>query len=245
MIVNMMKKFSSLSCLLLTLVVALLTSACASVSTMQTPGVVPEGEVRWAISSSATGGEGDVHASADPNFEASVRYGAAENFDLGLKINFAGAGVGLKYQFVRGDFDLALGLEAAYQYVRTSGTDTPASHVVVAQIPLLMEYHFNPYVGLAFGPKILGLYNAEIDNKTTTDDGNGNEITIETNRSDIWGNERSGLYVGLMLGLPLRLTEGIWFMPEINVYANAYDKAENSFSNALWQASVSVFFGGL
>lgn len=240
-----MKTLKLLQYSFIALSAALLATSCASVSTMQTPGVVPQGEVRWAISSSAAGADGDVQASADPNFEASVRYGAAENFDLGLKLNFAGAGVGIKYQFVRGDFDLALGLEAAYQYVRTSGTDKPASHVVVAQIPLLMEYHFNPYVGLAFGPKILGLYNSEIDNKSTTTDEGGNEVTIETKRTDIWGNERSGLYVGLMVGLPLRLTEGIWFMPEINVYANAYDKAKDSFTNALWQASVSVFFGGL
>lgn len=231
--------------LFIALIIALFATACASVSTMQTPGVVPQGEVRWAISSSAAGADGDVQASADPNFEASVRYGAAENLDMGLKINFAGAALGVKYQFLKGDFDLALGLEAGYQYVRTSGTDKPASHVVVGQIPLLMEYHFNPYVGLAFGPKILGLYNAEIDNEQKTTDADGNEITLKTNRADIWGNERSGLYVGLMVGLPLRLTEGIWFMPEINVYANAYDKAKDSFTNALWQASVSVFFGGL
>lgn len=229
-----MKKLNATPFCLFALIFAMLATSCASVSTMQTPGVVPEGEVRWAISSSGAGGNGDVAASADPNFEASVRYGAAENFDIGLKINFLGAQAGLKYQFLNGDFDLALGLEAGYQWVRTSGTETPSSHVVSVQVPLLMEYHFNPYVGLAFGPKFLGLINFAAED---ADDG--------LERNDIWSEDRSGFYVGFMMGLPLRLTDGVWFMPEINIYTNAYDKAEDSFSNALWQASVSVFFGGL
>lgn len=197
--------------------------SCASVSTMQTPGVVPEGEFRWALSTSGAGGSGDVKASVDPNIEAALRYGVAENVDIGLKINFLGAQLGAKYQFLKGDFDLALGFEMGYQWVRTSGNTDPSSHILSFQLPLLMEYHFNPYVGLAFGPKVLGIYVAKTDD-----------------REDIWGN--SGLYLGLMLGLPLRLTKGIWFMPEINVYAPAYDEDKNSFNNVLWQASVSVFF---
>jgi hypothetical protein len=220
-----MKHTHALSFLFFILLALGLTS-CASVSTMQTAGVVPEGEIRWAIASTGTGGDGDTQPSADPNFEAAIRYGAAENLDIGLKINFLGAQVGAKYQFLRGDFDLSLGLEAGYQWVRSNGMDDPSSHVLAFQLPLLMEYHFNPYVGLAFGPKLLGIYVAETDE-----------------RADIWNN--SGFYVGLMLGLPLRLTDGVWFQPEFNVYTNAYDEAENSFSNVLWQAGVSVFFGGL
>ena len=206
---------------------AFLTS-CASVSTMQTAGTVPEGEVRWAIASTGTGGNGETKASADPNFEAAVRYGATENFDIGLKVNFLGAQIGAKYQFLRGEFDLSLGLEAGYQWVRTNGTESPSTHVVEFHLPLLMEYHFNPYVGLAFGPKFMGLLMYDQDP-----------------REDIWQNDNSGLYVGLMIGLPLRLTDGIWFQPEFNIYGNAYDKAGNSFSNCIWQAGVAVFFGGL
>lgn len=207
---------------------ALALTSCASVSTMQTAAVVPEGEVRWAIASTGTGADGDAKAMADPNFEASVRYGFAENWDLGAKINFAGAQVGVKYQPVHGEFDLGIGLEAGYQYVRTDGLDNPSSHVVQLQLPILMEYHFNPYVGLSFGPKFLGVIAVD----------SGDRV-----ENDMWGY--SGLYVGWMFGLPLRLTEGIWFMPEINIYANAYDERENSFSTVLWQAGVSVFFGGL
>ena len=201
-------------------------ASCASVSTMQTAGVVPEGEVRWAIASTGTGSDGDTQAMEDPNFEAAMRYGFAENWDFGVKINFLGAQLGVKYQPVKGDFDLGIGLEAGYQWVRSNGLDNPSSHLIQFQLPILMEYHFNPYVGLSFGPKFLGLLVAETDE-----------------RADIWAD--SGFYVGLMIGLPLRLTDGIWFQPEFNVYANAYDEAENSFSTVLWQAGVSVFFGGL
>ena len=201
-------------------------ASCASVSTMQTAGVVPEGEVRWAIASTGTGSDGDTQAMADPNFEAARRDGFAENWDFGVKINFLGAQLGVKYQPVKGDFDLGIGLEAGYQWVRSNGLDNPSSHLIQFQLPILMEYHFNPYVGLSFGPKFLGLLVAETDE-----------------RADIWAD--SGFYVGLMIGLPLRLTDGIWFQPEFNVYANAYDEAENSFSTVLWQAGVSVFFGGL
>ncbi len=211
---------------------AVVFSGCASVTTMQTAGVVPEGEVRWAIAATGTGGEGDTVPSADPNFEAAVRYGVAENFDIGLKINFLGAQFGAKYQFLRGDFDLSLGLEAGYQWVRTSGMDDPSSHLIELQLPLLMEYHFNPYVGLSFGPKLLGIADVHTDD-----------------RSDVW--DYSGLYVGLMIGLPLRLTDGIWFQPEFNIFSNAYakskltDKDRDCFSAVIWQAGVSVFFGGL
>ncbi len=239
-------RYTALICLFS--LIALMASACASVSSMQTPGVVPQGEVRWAISSSGAGGAGNntesdspskISTSADPNFEASVRYGAAENFDIGLKINFAGAQISGKYQFMKGDFDLALGLEAGYQYIRTNGTDTPDTHVIELQVPLLMEYHFNPYVGLAFGPKFLGIYAIDSDNSAVYKSGcDSNDC-----RDDIWGI--SGLYTGIMIGMPLRLTEGIWFMPEINVYGNAYDSNEDSFTHVLWQAGVSVFFGGL
>lgn len=201
-------------------------TSCASVSTMQTAAVVPEGEIRWAIASTGTGADGDTQPMADPNFEASMRYGFAQDWDFGIKIDLLGAQLGVKYQPVSGIFDLGIGLEVGYQWVRTNGLDDPSSHVLAFQLPILMEYHFNPYVGLAFGPKFLGLYVPESDD-----------------RADMW--EYSGLYVGLMLGLPLRLTEGIWFMPEINIYANAYDEKENSFSTVLWQAGVSVFFGGL
>lgn len=205
---------------------ALALTSCASVSTMQTAAVVPEGEIRWAIASTGTGTDGDTQAMADPNFEASMRYGFAPNWDFGVKIDLLGAQLGVKYQPVAGDFDLGIGLELGYQWVRTNGLDDPSSHVLSAQLPILMEYHFNPYVGLAFGPKILGIYVPDSDK-----------------RADLWGY--SGLYVGLMVGLPLRLTEGIWFQPEINLYANAYDENKNSFSAVLWQAGVSVFFGGL
>ena len=213
--------------LLLVLACAMFTS-CASVSTMQTAGTVPEGEIRWAIASTGTGGSGETKASADPNFEAAVRYGAAENLDIGLKVNFLGAQAGVKYQFLRGDFDLSLGFEAGYQWVRTNGTEKPSTHVIELHLPLLMEYHFNPYVGLMFGPKLLGLVRFDQDA-----------------REDIWQKDNSGLYVGLALGLPLRLTDGIWFQPEFNIYGNAYDKAGNTFNNCIWQAGVSVFFGGL
>ena len=222
--------------LLLFLAAAGLTS-CASLSTMQTAGVVPEGEVRWAIASTGTGGEGDTKPVADPNFEASVRYGVSENVDIGLKIDFLGAQIGAKYQFARGEFDAAIGIEAGYQWVRNAGTDDPSSHVLQVQVPVLMEYHFNPYVGLGFGPKVLGIFVPKTDE-----------------RADIWAD--SGLYVGWMFGLPLRLTEGVWFQPEFNIYTNAYSKSRINdkwstdrhreyISTVAWQAGVSVFFGGL
>lgn len=220
-----MSKNKLLSLFFLLLSAFALTS-CASVSTMQTAAVVPEGEIRWAIASTGTGSDGDTLAMADPNFEASMRYGFAQDWDLGLKIDLLGAQFGIKYQPVAGEFDLGIGLELGYQWVRTNGLDDPSAHVLSAQLPILMEYHFNPYVGLAFGPKILGIYVPESDS-----------------RGDMWGY--SGLYTGIMVGLPLRLTDGIWFQPEINVYANAYDERENSFSTVLWHAGVSVFFGGL
>ena len=217
---------NTLISLLFLLLSAFALSSCASVSTMQTAAVVPEGEIRWAIASTGTGSDGDTQAMADPNFEASMRYGFAKHWDFGVKIDLLGAQLGVKYQPLAGDFDLGIGLEIGYQWVRTNGLDVPSAHVLSAQLPILMEYHFNPYVGLAFGPKFLGIYVPESDTPP-----------------DIWGY--SGLYVGLMLGLPLRLTDGIWFQPEINIYANAYDERENSFSTVLWQAGVSVFFGGL
>jgi len=221
---NMMRSYPIF--LLLSLIAALMSVSCASVSTMQTPGVVPQGEVRWAMSVSGAGGDGGVASSADPNFEAAVRYGLADSVDVGLKLSLLGAQVGAKYQFLQGDFDLAIGLEAGYQWIRISRDEPINSHVLAFQLPLMMEYHFNPYVGLAFGPKLLGVYVAKTDE-----------------RADIWG--RSGFYAGLFVGLPLRLTEGIWFMPEVNIFSNVYDEAKKSFSNVLWQASVSVFFGGL
>ena len=225
-----MKKHQALSIFLMFLL-ALMFNACASVSTMQTAAVVPEGELRWAMASTATGTDGEqVSAKAEPNFEVGVRYGVAENVDIGLKLNFLGAQLGAKYQIMNGDFDLSIGLEAGYQWLKSKDTgddpDDPSTHAIILQLPLLMEYHFNPYVGLAFGPKLAGLVIAHTDNRT-----------------DLWQN--SGFYGGLMLGLPLRLTSGVWFMPEFNIYTNFYDESEGYFDKVIWHAGISVFFGGL
>ena len=215
-----MNKHQTYSLLLLALV-AFLLNACASLSTMQTAAVVPEGEVRWAIAATGTGADGaHVSASAEPNFEASIRYGVAENFDIGLKLDLLGAQVGAKYQFLRGDFDLSLGIEAGYQWLYSRDTggdpDDPSTHLIAIQLPLMMEYHF----------KLAGLLAVSTDN-----------------RSDIWHDY--GLYLGMMVGLPLRLTEGVWFQPEFNIYTNLYDESEHYFSTVVWQAGLSVFFGGL
>ena len=225
-----MKKHQTYSLLLLALV-ALFLNACASLTTMQTAAVVPEGEVRWAIAATGTGADGaHVSSSAEPNFEASIRYGIADNVDIGLKLDLLGAQVGAKYQFVSGTFDLSLGIEAGYQWLYSRDTggdpDDPSTHLIAIQLPLMMEYHFNPYVGLAFGPKLAGL------------------LVLDTDmRSDVWHNY--GLYLGMMIGLPLRLTEGVWFQPEFNIYTNLYDESDIYFSTAIWQAGLSVFFGGL
>ena len=221
--------------LFIALLLACLFSGCASVSTLQVPGTVPKGEVRYGLNVSATGGTGDADSSTDPNFEASFRWGIVDHFDLGLKINLLGAQIGAKYQFLEGNFDLALGLELGYQYVLVGGTEDPKTHLLAAQLPLLMEYHFNEYVGLAFGPKFLGVYAIQVEVRDDKD-----EIIP---RTDIWG--KSGFYAGFMLGLPLRLVHGMWIMPEINFYTSVVDEDKNIFNNFLWQAGVSVYFGSV
>lgn len=225
-----MKKQHILSIFLMFLI-AMLFNACASVSTVQTAAVVPEGEFRWAIASTGTGTDGEnVNSSAEPNFEVALRYGVAPNVDVGVKLDFLGAQFGAKYQILNGDFDLSVGLEAGYQWLKSKDTggdpDDPSTHIIALQLPVLMEYHFNPYVGLSFGPKLLGLIAAKSDD-----------------RPDLWDD--SGFYGGLMIGLPLRLTTGVWFMPEFNIYTNFYDASDGYFDRVLWQAGVSVFFGGL
>ncbi|MFA5623492.1 MAG: hypothetical protein WC966_00330 [Bradymonadales bacterium] len=191
---------------------------------MQLPATVEKGEIQWAINASGAGGDGkNTSASTDPNFEAAIRYGVADNFDIGLKLNFLGAQIGAKYQLLRGNFDLSLGLEAGYQWVRTGGMDDPSSHVLSFQLPVYMEYHINPFVGISFGPKFLGIYVPKTDERT-----------------EIWGS--SAFYTGLMLGLPLRLAPGITLLPEVNVYASIVDENKDVFKAVLWQAGASVIF---
>ena len=212
--------------LLLLIALIALSAACASVSTMQTAQTVPEGELQLALNATATGAKGDAKSHADPNFDAALRYGLTENLDAGLRINLLGAQIGTKYQLVKGKFDLSLGIEAAYQWVWTGGIDKPRSHLFIAQIPLLMEMEINPYIGLAWGVKLLGTY------------------TVKKNkREDIWKND--GLYAGLQLGLPLRLTDKYWLMPEFNIYSNIINNDKKYFDTILWQAGVTIFFNAL
>ena len=118
-----MKKHHILSLGFLIFLLSMLLSSCASVSTMQTPGVVPEGDLRWSIATSGTGSDGEhVSSTAEPNFEGGVRYGVAENVDIGLKLDFLGAQIGAKYQFLKGNFDLALDLEVGYQWLKSKDT---------------------------------------------------------------------------------------------------------------------------
>ncbi len=200
-------------------------SGCASFSAMQTAHTVAEGEVRYAVSLQGVGGGGAPLSSFEPGVEGSVRYGIAEDWDVGLKLHLLGAQAGAKVQLMRGDFDLALALEGGYGWVWSAGIDAPRSHVLVVRLPLLMEQHLHEIVGLTFGPELSGVW-----------------AVAGAERGDVYGD--TALYGGGRLGVVLRLLSNLWLMPEVMGQVSLVG-GDSFGSNIIWQGGMTFFFGAL
>jgi hypothetical protein len=204
-----------------------LVSACVSLSTLQTPRTVPAGEIRYVIGAEAIGVSSDVGRVYVPQFEFGARYGLTENLDLGGKLYFLGAELGLKYQFLRGALDAAVAPAASYISIGASAGDgdsggSAALRVLYLHLPLLLGYNVSDRVTLGFGPKLL----YGIASGTTM-------ANSQTERST-----GSGGLLGGFFSVPLRVGNAFWIAPEVN----AYRALEGG--GVLWQGGLAFMFGG-
>src|SRR6185436_17269080 len=113
-------------------IASLVLAGCPSLSTLQTPRTVPQGQVRFGLglegvgiktaSRTSNGTNFPATSVTLPQFEFSTRYGLTDNLDIGGKLYFFGAELGLKYQPVRGDLDLAIAPAASYISLSSSSS---------------------------------------------------------------------------------------------------------------------------
>jgi hypothetical protein len=203
----------------------LVLAGCPSLSTLQTPRTVPPGDLRVAVGAEAVGAPTSDGNLTAPQIELGLRYGLSENWDIGAKLYGLGLELGVKYQFLRGDFDAALAPAASFIAFSTknSAGDKVSAQVFYLHVPLLFGANLNDVVTFAFGPKFL----YAVVNASGTSSGTSSSATA------------SGAMLGGYVGLPLRLGRAFWLAPEINVYKPF------ASSGVLWQGGLAFLFGGV
>jgi len=216
-------------------IVSLALTGCPSLSTMQTPRTVPQGQVRFGLGFEAVGiktaartdSAGNTTPSESvtfPQFELTLRYGVTDNLDIGGKLYLIGAEAGFKYQFLRGPLDVAVAPAASYISIGSSSNGSSSSlSATYLHLPVLFGLNLNDNVAISFGPKFL--------------------YTIASISASDSGNDRSsaatsGLWVGGYVSLPLKVGHAFWLAPEINVYRPLKEDV------LLYQGGLALLFGG-
>ena len=207
--------------------------ACPSFSTMQTVRTVPEGEIRGAVSAHWLG-IGDVGI---PQFELGLRYGLTDSLDLGAKLYSVGAEIGMKYQAVRGAFDLSIAPAVSYFGISTDDTNdegvksSASVHLIYMHLPLLMGYNVSESITLGFGPKFL--YILAFGSGNFSDD----EDSVSASASG------DGMMGGAFVSVIFKIGKAFWIGPEINIYTNLTGNAD-AFANVFYQGGIALYLGG-
>jgi len=210
------------------LLLLLLLSGCASVSTLQTARALPKNTGRFLVGfgysesppldeqTGKTGAKPKVHY---PCVELGARLGVMENFEAGGKLTLPGyLSVDGKYQFwSMGGLAMAGGLGLGYMGLdgtmrNSNSTDTAlgASFLDVL-VPAYVSYDFNDWLSLYFSPKYLFRV-----------------VSTSTNGTAHMGGTTAGLKIGDQGGFFL---EGSYLK---SLTATAYEQ---------WQVNVAFFFG--
>ncbi|MEM9189598.1 MAG: hypothetical protein AAGF12_10515 [Myxococcota bacterium] len=199
------------------LVVLSLSFGCASLSTLQTPDTVPEGEVRVHFGAHAVGLNRDENGLLRPQVELAARYGATPWLDLGVKVFPAGGELGAKLQFLDGDLDFSVAPAVA---VFGTGSDAGSAFSFLFHLPLLFGVDVTEAVQIAFGLKffLAALAGSEAEDNALPE----------------------GLYGGLFLGVPI-LIETFWLAPEVNLYVPL---SNDPFGALSFVMGVGIYYGG-
>jgi hypothetical protein len=217
-------------------IVSLTLAGCPSLSTMQTPRTVPQGQVRFGIgfeavgiktaarTDSASGVTTPAQSVTFPQFEFTARYGLTDNLDIGGKLYLIGAELGLKYQFLRGPLDVAIAPAASYiSFGSSSDSSSGSISATYLHLPLLFGLNLNDTVTISFGPKLLYTIAS---------------VTTSNSTNDRSSAATSGLWVGGYVSLPLKVGRAFWIAPEINVYRPLKEDI------LIYQGGLALLFGG-
>ena len=139
-------------------------TGCPSLSTMQTPRTVPQGQVRFGLgfeavgiktsarTDSSTGTTTPSQSVTFPQLELTLRYGVTDNLDIGGKLDPIGAEAGFKYQFLRGPLDVAIAPAASYISIGSSSGDSSSSiSATYLHLPVLFGLNINENVAIPLG----------------------------------------------------------------------------------------------
>jgi hypothetical protein len=214
----------------------LLLAGCASLSTMQTASVTPEGAVRGSVNVGMPFGNSpqvnDVTwhlGQATGALEAGARYGLGGGLDVGAKLWFVGGRLDLKKELIdEGRSILSIGLGAGYFPIGPTGPgddftmpSAPTRHLVSGYLPVLY--------GLRLGE---------------------HELVLGATASayELFGPLHGGLLVGTAsAGIALRLGEHLRLMPEIGVSRQLTawrDGDQFLFKDTEIYAAIGLLFGG-
>ena len=203
-------------------------------STLQTPATVPRGRLRLGLAVETVTIKSDTGASRLlPQPEVAARYGLTGDLDAGLKLYPIGGELGVKYQVVHGTLDLAIAPAVDYFPNADAFSSSPASRtpgdvpanppfgLVHLHLPLLFGWNASECVTIGFGPKFLYAISSS-----------------ETAPSLHNAAARAGALFGGFVSLPVRIEEGFWIVPELNVYEPV------AGGGPVWQGGFAFLIGG-
>lgn len=143
----------------------LLTSACASMSTLQTARTLKPGEAQstfgGGVFQSSEIGSTDGSASAKfqlPYLEYTYRQGLSDKVDAGLKVTLIGTlSLDAKYSLYAGEkFAAAVGAGAGYMsYSTGSGEQKNEYKIIDLMVPVILSYDFTPKFSIYTSPRYL------------------------------------------------------------------------------------------
>jgi hypothetical protein len=187
---------------------ALLTllSGCPDPNTYGTPRTLAPGDVQLVVGIQGVAGTANGTTAVAPGLPSlGVRIGLADRLDLGIReSNFSGLSSDLKFNFLRGRFDMALDPAVQGYYYDVSGLTTP---IAAAQfhLPLLLGINFDEDTALVLTPGFVATA------ATTVVAGTGADAQQTAALS-------SGLGARLGLGLHIRTGRRLAWQPELTVF---------------------------
>lgn len=147
---------------LMTLLSMLATSACVSMSSLQTARTLDEGQSQQTVGGGVYNSKetiGTIEYETNlPYIEYSYRRGFKKDLDAGLKLTFVGAyAADIKYQLIDGDaWAISTGLGVGYMsYKISSGGQDSTVKFLDFMLPLYVSYDFSKSFSVYMTPKYI------------------------------------------------------------------------------------------
>jgi hypothetical protein len=216
----------------------LASTGCPNPNTYGTPRTVPAGHISHSIAVEAIGahaGGASVDLPTAPTY--TMRIGAAENLDVGLRVaNLTTLGADLKWNFLKGPFDMAIAPGAQFFYYSTgtsSGSNSASASIsgTYLHLPLLLGINLTENVTLV--PTVGIMYGA-VGGSSSVSSGDGSNDSVKA-------SSNTGVIGRFGFGADFRVSAKFALHPEITIMKGFRERAEG----VVYLAGLGFNFGTL